>query len=419
MNAIKMDPEWEEKLLNRFLTYVKIYSTSDPESEKTPSTEQQWDMINLLYNELKEIGLEDVSKDENGYVYGFIPATVDEEVSQIGFVSHFDSSPDFNGKNVNPQIWENYNGETLILNKETNFQLSVEKFPELKQYKGKTLITTDGTSLLSADDKAGIAEIITAAEYLIAHPEIKHGRISVGFTPDEEIGRGADLFDVKKFNAKWAYTMDGGEIGELEYENFNAAGAVVKIHGLSVHPGSSYGKMINAGLIAAEFIESLPKNETPATTQDYEGFFHLTGITADVSEAKLQYIIRDHDFDKYQNRWKLMEQKVEALNEKYGKGIAEIEIKEQYLNMRKHIEDKMYIIDYAKKAMELSGVKPNIKAIRGGTDGARLSYMGLPCPNIFAGGHNFHGPYEYVPLQSMTQATNVILNIAQLVAEKK
>ncbi|CAI9682540.1 peptidase T [Elizabethkingia anophelis] len=418
MNKVELNKEWEEKLLERFLTYVKIYSTSDPESEKTPSTEQQWDMVNYLYEELQKIGLEDVSKDENGYVYGFVPSTLDKEVPQIGFVSHFDSSPDFNGKGIKPIVWENYDGGDLLLNKETGFTLSSTKFKELANYKGKTIITTDGTSLLSADDKAGIAEIVTAAEYLIANPEIKHGRISIGFTPDEEIGRGADKFNVVHFNAEWAYTMDGGEIGELEYENFNASGAVVKIHGLSVHPGYSYGKMVNAGLLAAEFIQSLPANETPATTRSYEGFFHLTDVKADVSEAKLQYIIRDHDDTKYEQRNEFLKQKVAEFNQKHGEGTAEVEIKEQYLNMRKHIEDKMYIIDFAEEAMKISGVTPDIKAIRGGTDGAKLSYMGLPCPNIFAGGHNFHGPYEYVPLQSMSKATEVIIHLVQLVAEK-
>ena len=418
MNTIVLDQDWEQKLLQRFLTYVKIYSTSDAESTKTPSTEQQWDMINYLYEELKRIGLEDVSKDENGYVYGFVPATIDKTVSQVGFVSHYDSSPDFNGKNVNPQVWENYDGGDLLLNKETGFTLSSTKFKELAQYKGQTIITTDGTSLLSADDKAGIAEIVTAAEYLIAHPEIQHGRISLGFTPDEEIGRGADLFNVPHFNAEWAYTMDGGEIGELEFENFNAAGAVVKIHGLSVHPGYSFGKMVNAGLLAAEFIQTLPANETPATTRGYEGFFHLADVKADVSEARLQYIVRDHDDTKFEQREALLRQKVAEFNQKHGEGTAEVEIKEQYRNMRQMIEDKMYIIDLAEEAMKVSGVKPNIKAIRGGTDGARLSYMGLPCPNIFAGGHNFHGPYEYVPLQSMTKATEVIVNLVQLIAER-
>ncbi|NAW50342.1 peptidase T [Elizabethkingia argentiflava] len=416
MNRIEWDQAWQQKLLQRFLTYIKIYSTSDPESDTTPSTQQQWEMVDYLFKELQEIGLESVSKDEHGYVYGFIPSNIDKEVPQIGFISHFDSSPDFNGKNIKPLVWENYDGGDLLLNKETGFTLSPSKFQELSQYKGQTIISTDGTSLLSADDKAGIAEIVTAAEYLIAHPEIKHGRISIGFTPDEEIGRGADKFDVENFGAAWAYTMDGGEIGELEYENFNASGAVVKIKGLSVHPGYAYGKMLNAGLLAAEFIQSLPADQTPATTKGYEGFFHLTDIKAGVSEAKLQYIVRDHDYTKYKQRNQLLKQKIEEFNQKYGAGTAELEIREQYLNMRKQIEDKMYIVDFAEEAMKLSGVKPNIKAIRGGTDGSRLSYMGLPCPNIFAGGHNFHGPYEYVPLESMSKATQVILNLVQIVA---
>ncbi|WP_018674775.1 peptidase T [Riemerella columbina] len=419
MTTIDFNQEWKTKLLNRFISYVKIYSTSDPESESTPSTPQQWDMANLLFEELKSLGLEDVSIDEHGYVFGFIPSNLEgKEVSQVGFIAHYDSTPDFNGKGVNPQIWENYDGQDLVLNKDTGFTLSPKKFETLKDYVGQTLITTDGTTLLSADDKAGIAEIVTAAEYLLAHPEIKHGRISVGFNPDEEIGRGAHLFNVEKFGAEWAYTMDGGEVGELEYENFNAAGAVVKIHGLSVHPGYSYGKMVNAGLLAADFIKRLPENETPATTRGFEGFYHLLDVTADVSEAKLQYIIRDHDAEKFEERKRVMENTVKAFNETYGEGVAEVEIKEQYRNMKQQFEGKMHIIDFAEEAMKAAGIEPNIKAIRGGTDGAQLSYMGLPCPNIFAGGLNFHGPYEYVPLESMEKATKVILNIAQLVAEK-
>ncbi|MRM83016.1 peptidase T [Riemerella anatipestifer] len=419
MINIDFTQEWKDKLLARFLTYVKIYSTSDPESETTPSTPQQWDMANLLFNELKELGLEDVSIDEHGYVFGFIPSNLDnKEVPQIGFIAHYDSTPDFNGKGVNPQIWKNYDGGDLVLNQETGFTLSSSKFESLKDYIGQTLITTDGTTLLSADDKAGIAEIVTAAEYLIAHPEIKHGRISVGFNPDEEIGRGAHKFNVEKFDAEWAYTMDGGEVGELEYENFNAAGAVVKIHGLSVHPGYSYGKMVNAGLLAADFINRLPSNETPSTTRGFEGFYHLLEVNADVSEAKLQYIIRDHDAEKFEARKSFMLEKVKEFNAQYGEGVAEIEIKEQYRNMKQQFEGKMHIIDFAEEAMKIANIEPKIKAIRGGTDGAQLSYMGLPCPNIFAGGLNFHGPYEYVPLESMEKATKVILNIAQLVAEK-
>ena len=415
MENIQLDGIWREKLLNRFITYIKIFSTSDAESETTPSTERQWDIANYLYKELQDLGLEDVSIDEKGYVFGFIPSNKEEEVPQVGFIAHYDSSPDFNGENVNPQIWENYDGEDLLLNKETGFTLSSTKFESLKKYIGQTIITTDGTTLLSADDKAGVAEIVTAAEFLLANPQIKHGRISIGFNPDEEIGRGAHHFDVEKFGAEWAYTMDGGEIGELEYENFNAAGAVVKIHGLSVHPGYSFGKMLNAGLVASEFINSLPANETPATTKGFEGFFHLTDFEGDVSEAKLQYIIRDHDDQKFEDRKKLIAEKVEEINKKYGEKTAEIEIKQQYLNMKKQFEGKMHIVDIAEQAMKDSGIEPKIKAIRGGTDGAQLSYMGLPCPNIFAGGHNFHGPYEFVPFESMLAAVKVIANIAQSV----
>ena len=415
MENIQLDGIWREKLLNRFITYIKIFSTSDAESETTPSTERQWDIANYLYKELQDLGLEDVSIDEKGYVFGFIPSNKEEEVPQVGFIAHYDSSPDFNGENVNPQIWENYDGEDLLLNKETGFTLSSTKFESLKKYIGQTIITTDGTTLLSADDKAGVAEIVTAAEFLLANPQIKHGRISIGFNPDEEIGRGAHHFDVEKFGAEWAYTMDGGEIGELEYENFNAAGAVVKIHGLSVHPGYSFGKMLNAGLVASEFINSLPANETPATTKGFDGFFHLTDFEGDVSEAKLQYIIRDHDDQKFEDRKKLIAEKVEEINKKYGEKTAEIEIKQQYLNMKKQFEGKMHIVDIAEQAMKDSGIEPKIKAIRGGTDGAQLSYMGLPCPNIFAGGHNVHGPYEFVPLESMLAAVKVIANIAQSV----
>lgn len=415
MENIQLDGVWKEKLLSRFITYIKIFSTSDAESETTPSTERQWDIANYLHKELQNLGLEDVSIDDKGYVFGFIPSNIEETVPQVGFIAHYDSSPDFNGENVNPQIWENYDGEDLLLNKETGFTLSSTKFEALKKYIGQTIITTDGTTLLSADDKAGVAEIVTAAEFLLTNPQIKHGRISIGFNPDEEIGRGAHHFDVEKFGAEWAYTMDGGEIGELEYENFNAAGAVIKIHGLSVHPGYSFGKMLNAGLVASEYISSLPENETPATTKGFEGFFHLTDFEGDVSEAKLQYIIRDHDDQKFEDRKKLITEKVEAINQKYGEKTAEIEIKPQYLNMKKQFEGKMHIIDIAEQALKNAGVEPKIKAIRGGTDGAQLSYMGLPCPNIFAGGHNFHGPYEFVPLESMIAAVNVIVQIAQLV----
>lgn len=414
MSTIEFNSMWREKLLNRFLSYVKIYSTSDAESETTPSTERQWNIANYIVEELKTIGLKNVSIDEHGYIMGYVPSNLENDNQPtIGFISHYDTSPDFNGENVKPQVWENYEGQDLVLNQETQFTLSPSKFESLKKYIGKTLITTDGNTLLGADDKAGCAEIVTAAEYLMANPEIKHGRIAVGFTPDEEIGRGAHKFDVAKFGAEFAYTMDGGEVGELEYENFNAAGAVVKIHGLSVHPGYAFGKMVNASLLAAEFIQSLPANETPSTTKGFDGFYHLMDVTSDVSECKLQYIIRDHDEEKFEARKKFMEEKVAEFNQKHGEKTAEVEIKEQYRNMKQQFEGKMHIVDLAAKAMKEAGIEPKIKAIRGGTDGAQLSYMGLPCPNIFAGGINFHGPYEYVALESMMKAAEVIVNIVK------
>ncbi|WP_187478456.1 peptidase T [Amniculibacterium sp. G2-70] len=419
MQTIDFTLDWKLKLQNRFINYVKIFSTSDPESETTPSSPQQWDMANFLFEELKQLGLSDVSIDDKGYIYAYVPSNLENDNEPtVGFISHYDSTPDFNGKDIKPIIWDDYDGGDLLLNKETGFTLSPSKFESMKDYVGQTLITTDGTTLLSADDKAGIAEIVTAAEFLLAHPEIKHGRITLGFTPDEEIGRGAHHFDVEKFGAEWAYTMDGGEVGELEYENFNAAGAVVKIHGLSVHPGYAFGKMVNAGLLAAEFAQMLPANETPATTKGFDGFFHLTDINADVSEAKLQYIIRDHDAEKFEARKSLMETKVKEFNQKYGEGTAEVEIKEQYRNMKQQFEGKMHIVDIAAQAMKDANIEPKIKAIRGGTDGAQLSYMGLPCPNIFAGGLNFHGPYEYVPLESMEKAVKVIVNIAKAVKKQ-
>lgn len=419
MQTIDFNLEWKLKLQNRFITYAKIYSTSDPESNETPSSPQQWDIANYLVEELKTLGLEDVSIDDKGYIYAYIPSNIEhDDEPTIGFIAHYDTSPDFNGKGVNPKIWEDYNGQDLILNEETGFKLSPSKFESLNDYIGKTLITTDGTTLLGADDKAGIAEIVTSAEYLLAHPEIKHGRIAIGFTPDEEIGRGAHHFDVNKFGAEWAYTMDGGSVGELEYENFNAAGAVVKVHGLSVHPGYAYGKMVNASLLAAEFIQLLPANETPATTRGFEGFFHLMDVVSDVSQAKLQYIIRDHDEVKYKERIKQMEDAVSKFNEKYGEGTAEVEIKEQYRNMKQQFEGKMHIIDIAAQAMRDANIEPDIKAIRGGTDGAQLSYMGLPCPNIFAGGINFHGPYEYIAVESMEKAVKVIINIVKALKKR-
>ncbi len=408
----------KEALIKRFISYVTIDTESDPSSQTTPSTEKQWDLANKLAQELKAIGMQDVSIDDNAYIMATLPGNVDHEVPVIGFISHFDTSPDFIGANVNPQIVENYHGGDLLLNKEENIVLSPDYFEDLRLYIGQTLITTDGTTLLGADDKAGICEIVSAMEYLINHPEVKHGTIRVGFTPDEEIGRGAHKFDVEKFNADWAYTMDGSEIGELEYENFNAAGAVVKVKGKIVHPGYAKGKMVNSMYIATEFINSLPKFETPEHTEGYQGFFHLCDIKGDVEETVLQYIIRDHDRGHFEARKDVMVKLANELNSQYGREVIEVDIKDQYYNMKEKIEPVMHIVDIAEEAMKQIEIKPIIKAIRGGTDGSQLSYMGLPCPNIFAGGHNFHGRYEYVPVESMIKATEVICKIAELTALK-
>lgn len=408
----------KQHLINRFKSYVTVDTESDPDSDNTPSTEKQWDLANKLVEELKEIGLSNVEIDDNAYIMATLPSNVEHDVPVIGFVSHFDTSPDFTGKNVNPQLVENYDGKDIVLNKAQNIVLSPDYFEDLLLYKGQTLITTDGTTLLGADDKAGITEIVSAMEYLIQHPEIKHGKIRIGFTPDEEIGRGAHKFDVKKFGAKWAYTMDGSEIGELEFENFNAAGAVVTVHGKIVHPGYAKGKMVNSMYIAQDFINSLPKLETPEHTQDREGFFHLTQMNGKVEETILKYIIRDHDKEHFEARKKVMLDLVDEINSQHGQEVITIDIKDQYFNMREKIEPMMYIVDIAEAAMKAIDIKPNIKPIRGGTDGAQLSYKGLPCPNIFAGGHNFHGRYEYVPVESMQKATEVITKIAKLTAEK-
>jgi tripeptide aminopeptidase len=408
----------KQRLIDRFISYVTVDTESDPTSNTTPSTAKQWDLANALVKELKEIGLEDVSIDQNAYIMATLPSNINKKVPTIGFISHFDTTPDFTGAHVKPQIIENYNGEDIVLNKEQNIVLSPSYFEDLLQYKGQTLITTDGTTLLGADDKAGIAEIVSAMEYLINHPEIKHGPIRVGFTPDEEIGRGAHKFDVKKFGAQWAYTMDGSRIGELEYENFNAAGAVVTIQGKIVHPGYAKGKMINSQYIAAEYIHAIPRDETPEKTEGREGFYHLYSIKGKVEETILQYIIRDHDSAIFEDRKKYMQTQVDLLNKKYGREVASIEIKDQYYNMREKIAPVMHIVDIAEEAMKLANITPIIKPIRGGTDGSQLSYMGLPCPNIFAGGHNFHGRYEYVPVESMQKAIEVIINIAKLTAEK-
>ncbi len=407
-----------QHIIDRFIGYITIDTESDPNSETTPSTKKQWDLANKLVEELKSIGLSDVTIDANAYIMATLPSNVEHDVPTIGFISHFDTSPDFTGANVKPQIIEDYDGKDIILNTEQNIILSPDYFEDLLLYKGQTLITTDGTTLLGADDKAGITEIVTAMEYLINHPEIKHGAIKIGFTPDEEIGRGAHKFDVDKFGADWAYTMDGSQVGELEYENFNAAGAVVKAKGKIVHPGYAKGKMINSMYYATEFINALPKLETPEHTEDYEGFFHLHTLNGKVEETTLQYIIRDHDMDKFEARKALMQKIVLDLNTKFESEVFEIEIKDQYFNMKEKVVPVMHIVDIAEEAMKALDIKPLIKPIRGGTDGSQLSYMGLPCPNIFAGGHNFHGRYEYVPVESMQKAVEVICKIAELTARK-
>jgi tripeptide aminopeptidase len=409
----------KENIIKRFVSYITIDTESDSKSNSTPSTKKQWDLANKLAEELKAIGMHDVTIDENAYIMATLPSNVEHKVPTIGFISHFDTSPDFTGANVKPQIIEKYDGKDIVLNKAENIILSPDYFEDLLLYIGQTLITTDGTTLLGADDKAGICEIVSAMEYLINHPEIKHGTIRVGFTPDEEIGRGAHKFDVEKFGAEWAYTMDGSQIGELEYENFNAAAAVVKVKGKIVHPGYAKGKMINSMYIAQEFINSLPRMETPEHTEGYQGFFHLHNMTGNVEETVLEYIIRDHDLGHFEARKSVMINLTSELNEQYDREAISIEIKDQYFNMKEKVEPVMHIVDIAEEAMKQLGIEPLIKAIRGGTDGSQLSYKGLPCPNIFAGGHNFHGRYEYVPVESMIKATEVICKIAELTAKKK
>ncbi len=409
-----------QHIIDRFISYVTIDTESDPNSQTTPSTEKQWNLANKLVEELKTIGLEDVTIDDKAYIMATLPSNVDHEVPTIGFVSHFDTSPDFSGANVKPQIFENYDGKDIILNAEKNIVLSPNYFKDLLQYKGQTIITTDGTTLLGADDKAGITEIVSAMEYLVQHPEIKHGKIRIGFTPDEEIGRGAHHFDVEKFGAQWAYTMDGSQIGELEYENFNAAGAKITFKGKSVHPGYAKGKMINSMLIANDFINELPKGETPQETKGYEGFFHVHHLTGSIEETVLELIIRDHNKIKFEKRKDLIGKIAKKINKKYAKQFGEdiviTEVKDQYYNMKEKVLPVKHIVDIAEKAMRELNIKPIIKPIRGGTDGSQLSYMGLPCPNIFAGGHNFHGKYEYVPAESIQKATDVIVKIAELTA---
>ncbi|MCB0371967.1 MAG: peptidase T [Muricauda sp.] len=406
-----------EKLLPRFLEYVTTDTQSDPYSKTTPSTEKQWDLAKKLVMELHQIGMQEVSIDANAYIMATLPSNMDKKVPTIGFISHFDTSPDFSGKNVKPQIIENYDGKDIVLNKNKGIVLSPDYFEDLLQYEGQTLITTDGTTLLGADDKAGIAEIITAMEYLIQHPEIKHGKIRVAFTPDEEIGRGAHKFDVEKFGADWAYTMDGSQVGELEFENFNAAKATIKITGKSVHPGYAKNKMVNAIGIAHEFLGLLPPREVPEHTSGIEGFFHVHKIKGEIEKAEIELIIRDHDAVHFEARKTLITEIVAKLNQKHGDFVV-AEIEDQYHNMREKVEPVFHIVEIAEEAMESLGIEPIIKPIRGGTDGSQLSFMGLPCPNIFAGGHNFHGKYEYVPLESMEKAVKVIVKICELTASQ-
>lgn len=403
------------EITERFLNYVSFDTQSSEETNTTPSTEKQRVFAQHLKEELIKEGLQDVELDELGYLYATLPSNTDKNVPTIGFIAHMDTSPDASGANVRPRIVKNYDGGDIVLN--DSLITSPTKFPELLDHVGEDLIITDGTTLLGADDKAGIAEIVQAMVYLLQHPEIKHGKIRVGFNPDEEIGLGAHHFDVEKFGCDFAYTMDGSEVGEIEFENFNAASAKITINGCSVHPGYAKEKMVNAVRIATELVGMLPADETPETTEGYEGFFHLTNISGTVEKAQLSFIIRDHDREYFESRKSKMTEAVEAINDKYG-NIAMLELKDQYYNMREKIEDKMYIIDIAKQAIAQTGAAPKVKAIRGGTDGAQLSFMGLPCPNIFAGGLNFHGPHEFCPVQSLEKAMMTIVNICQIAEQK-
>ena len=406
------------KVVEKFLKYISYDTKSDEESTTVPSTKGQMTLAIELVKELKSMGIKQVSVDENGYVMATIPSNIEKNVPIIGFIAHMDTAPDMAGINVVPKFVENYDGEDIILNKENNIILSPKDFPELKNYIGKTIITTDGTTLLGADDKAGVSEIMAAVEYLMQNPHIPHGCICIGFTPDEEVGRGADIFDVKKFGADFAYTVDGGTIGELEYENFNAAGAKICIHGRNVHPGSAKGKMIHSTLIANEFVNLMPQNETPATTESYEGFYHLTSLNGEVEQTKLAYIIRDFNKESFERRKIYIKNVADKLNDKYGYGTVEIEVKDQYFNMKEKIEPVKHIVDTAFLAMKEVGINPIMVPIRGGTDGSRLSFMGLPTPNIFTGGHNFHGKYEFIPTFAMEKAVEVILKIVEIYTGK-
>jgi len=408
-----------KSLIDRFIRYVKIDTQSDDTiSDRFPSTEKQLVLSRMLVDELNQLGLKDVDIDKHGYVMATIPANTDKKIPTIGFLAHVDTAPDMLGKDVKPRFIEKYDGAEIVLNKDLNVTLSPKEFPELKNYVDQTLIVTDGTTLLGADDKAGVAEIMTAVEYMVINPAFKHGPIRIGFTVDEEVGRGVDHFDVKKFNADFGYTLDGGAIGELEYENFNAAGAKILVQGRNIHPGYAKDKMINAIIVAMEFNSLLPPSQRPEHTQGYDGFYHLIKMEGSVENATFQYIVRDHSKEKFEARKVYMKKVAEFLNMKYGEGVINLELKDQYYNMREKVEPVFHVVETAVKAMELVGVKPKVKPIRGGTDGARLSYMGLPCPNLFAGGENFHGKQEYIPVESMVKATEVMLKIIELYTEK-
>ena len=402
-----------DALLNRFIKYVKIDTQSDENSDTFPSTKKQFDLANELVKELKDISLSDATIDQYGYVTATLPSNTKKQVPVIGFLAHMDTAPDMSGKNVKPQVFANYDGKDIILNKDLDVKISVNDFPEIKEYAGQTIITASGDTLLGADDKAGIAEIMTAMEYLINNPDVEHGTIKVAFTPDEEIGNGADHFDVKKCGAEYAYTLDGGPVGELEYENFNAAGISIKIQGQNIHPGYARGKMINAILVASELNSMLPIEQRPELTDGYEGFFHIIKFFGTVETAEIHYIIRDHDRNKFEEKKQLIKYVVGMINMKYNKQVARYQLEDQYYNMREKVEPVYHIVEQAKQAMLDLEISPIIKPIRGGTDGARLSYMGLPCPNLFTGGHNYHGKHEFIPLESMEKATLLILKIIE------
>ena len=403
-----------DQIVNRFLKYVSFDTQSDEASSSTPSTEKQFRLAEYLVEELRAIGLEEVEMDAQGYVYATLPSNVDHSVPTIGFIAHIDTSPDASGANVRPRIVQNYDGTDIVLDAEAGIVTAVEKFPELLRHVGEDLIVTDGHTLLGADDKAGIAEIVSAMAYLVQHPEVKHGRVRVAFNPDEEIGRGAHQFDVERFGCEWAYTMDGGEVGELEFENFNAASARIDITGVSVHPGFAKDKMVNAARLATELVQKMPAAEVPEATTGYEGFFHLTGLSGSVERATLNFIIRDHDRERFEARKAMLRGLVQGMNLKYGYEAIALQLDDTYYNMREKVEPVMHIIDIAREAMEAAGVEPQIKAIRGGTDGAQLSFMGLPCPNIFAGGLNFHGPHEFLPIPNLKKACEVVIQIVRL-----